>query len=96
MAVCSAHADVLYSYTQPEFLNGATSIPGVHFEFTTPSFLTTLTEIPGSSMQADIVHFMGLDLSILSVLIDPGMKNGPYWLGPGTLTWVYAWDGGAR
>jgi hypothetical protein len=78
-----ARADVLYSFSQPASGAGAQTVPAVNFDFTTPSLLTTLTMLPGSSVDAPLVHWMGLDLSILSVLIDPGLNNDAYWIRPG-------------
>ena len=80
MSAFNAPADVLYSFSQTTSSPSGYPLPAINFDFTEPSFLTTLTSIPGSSINSSVVHYMGLDLSILSVLIDPGLNAGPHWI----------------
>jgi hypothetical protein len=79
----SARGDVLYSFSQPASASGVYATPAITFDFTEPSLLTAATEIPGSSISAPVIRYMGLDLSILSVFIDPGLATGEHWLASG-------------
>ena len=83
VAPFSASAGILYSFSQPASSYGGVSTSAIDFDFTVPSLLTSTTLIPGSSINSSGVRFAGLDLSILSVLIDPGLKNGTPWIGEG-------------
>jgi hypothetical protein len=83
VAPFSAPAGVLYSFSQPASSYGSISTSAIDFDFTAPSLLTSTTLIPGGSINSPGVRYAGLDLSILSVLIDPGLKNGTPWIGEG-------------
>ena len=77
----SAPAEVLYSFSQPASPPGIYPTPAIVFNFTVPALLTGPTLIPGSSINSLGVHYMGLDLSVLSVDIDPGLNGAAPSLG---------------
>ena len=77
----SAPAGVLYSFSQPASPPGVFPIPAIDFDFTVPSLLTSSTVIPASDINSPVIHYIGLDLSILSVTIDPGLNSEAPFIG---------------
>lgn len=75
----NAPAGVLYSFSQPASGSGLDGLPAINFDFTVPSLLTNSTLIPASDINSPLIHYLGLDLSVLSVTIDPGLDSqAPY------------------
>jgi hypothetical protein len=74
----SAPAGVLYSFSQPA---SPPFFPTINFDFTVPSLLTNSTVIPASDINSPVIHYLGLDLSIISVMIDPGLNSGAPYIG---------------
>ena len=84
----SGSAAITYTISQPAY-----DVPGfynsaIDIEFTVPSLITTLTTIPA----ADVDFSSGLtsdslNLSLISVEIDPGLGVGAYRVAPG-VPWI--------
>lgn len=71
----NAPAGVLYSFSQTPPQSEVGITPTINFDFTTPSLLTNSTVIRASDLTSPLIHFQGLDLSVLSVTIDPGLNS---------------------
>lgn len=76
----NAPASVLYTFSEPSSPPGDYPTPAINLSFTVPSLLTSSTVIPGSSVNSPVIPYMGLDLSILSVNIDPGIDTLVPWI----------------
>ena len=73
----SAPAGVLYSFSEP----ASPPDSAVNFDFTVPSLITSPTVIPATDINSPVIDVYGLDLSIISVTIDPGLSNNALYIG---------------
>lgn len=87
IAPVAGTAAVTYTISQPAYQSPVGFMTAINLDFTVPSLITTNTVIPASEVNSSGVTVASVNLSLISVGIDPGVGIGVPQVGPG-IPWV--------